>query len=75
MGLAKITRNNQITLTGDIIKLADLKEGDIIIEEITKEGAILLRKKEENKLENLFGILKGKLKDIRKDIEDTRKAW
>jgi len=75
MGLAKITRNNQITLTSDVVKLANIKEGDMIIEEITKEGDILLRRKDENKLERLFGVLKGQLKDVRKDIEETRNAW
>ncbi len=74
MGIAKITRNNQVTITSDMTQLSGLKEGDLVTEEFVN-GVIIIKKAETKKLSSLFGAYRGQLAEVRKEMEAARNDW
>lgn len=58
MGIAKITRNYQVTLPKDVRKIISLKEGDEVMF-IVEDDKVLLIKSKEDPMLAAAGIWKG----------------
>lgn len=71
MGMAKVTRNYQITLPKDARTAFDIRVGDSLFV-IPKEDAVMIKKLSRNPVDASFGIWKD-VKDSVKFVRDIRR--
>ena len=79
MGIAKVTRNYQVTIPKDVRAIQEINVGDTILFAIEGDRVEVFKKKPKAALEEVAGIWKGTepgwkyVKRIRKESEKRRK--
>jgi AbrB family looped-hinge helix DNA binding protein len=73
MGVAKVTRNFQITLPKDIRMVVDIKVGDTLLVS-QREKEVVIKKLDENPVDASFGIWKS-VKDSVKFVREGRAEY
>ncbi len=74
MGISRVTRNCQVTLSKDIRKLVNIKEGDDVLLTV-EDGSIKISKMEKDPVMAAAGIWKG-MKETGVEYERRiRKGW
>jgi len=71
MGIAKVTRNYQVTIPRDIRRIKDIKVGDTILFAVEGERIDFLKMERNKILDELAGSWKGKIKE--NSVEYVRK--
>lgn len=74
MGIAKITRNFQITLPKDVRKVVDVKEGDEVLFVIA-DNKVFFVKSKEDPIMAAAGILKGTKETGAEYQRKMRQQW
>lgn len=81
MGIAKVTRNYQVTIPKDVREMKGIRIGDTLIFAIEGERIEVLKKRKEELIKEVAGIWKGKesgleyVRKIRKESEKRRKRF
>ena len=76
MGIAKVTRNFQITIPKDIRSIQNIHEGDTVLFAIEGNKVDFLKMNKEKILSELAGSWKGKVKESGVEyVTEIRKEW
>ncbi len=73
MGLAKVTRNYQITIPKDARRLVNIRVGDTLLVS-PREKEVVIKKLDENPVDASFGIWKS-VKDSVKFVREGRAEY
>jgi len=76
MGIAKVTRNYQVTIPKDIRRVQDIKIGDTVLFAIEGNKIDFLKMDTDKLIDEVAGIWKDKIRGSSVDyVKDIRKGW
>lgn len=76
MGVAKVTRNYQVTVPKDVRSIENIKIGDTVLFAIEGDKIHFLKKSREESIKEFAGIWKDKIKGSSVDyVKEMRKGW
>ncbi|MBI1968295.1 AbrB/MazE/SpoVT family DNA-binding domain-containing protein [Candidatus Woesearchaeota archaeon] len=75
MGIAKVTRNYQVTIPRDIRKVQGIEIGDTVLFAIEGNRVDFFKTSRDQILADAAGAWKGKVESGTKYVRDIRKGW
>ncbi|MEK6848890.1 MAG: AbrB/MazE/SpoVT family DNA-binding domain-containing protein [Nanoarchaeota archaeon] len=76
MGIAKVTRNYQVTIPIDVRKTKEINIGDSLLFSDIGEKIVIIKMDNKKLIKELFGIWKGKIKeDSMTYVKKIRGEW
>ncbi len=76
MGIAKVTRNYQVTIPRDIRRVHDIKVGDTVLFAMEGEKVDFVKLDRENSIKSVTGLWKGKINERSIDyVKKIRGEW
>lgn len=76
MGIAKVTRNYQVTIPKDVRRIQDIEVGDTVLFAVEGDKIDFLKLERENLIKEIAGSWKDKIKGSSVDyVKDMRKGW
>lgn len=75
MGIAKVTRNFQVTIPRDIRRIHDINIGDTVLFAIEGDKVDFVKMEKNRIIEEMFGSWKDEKEDGLAYVKSIRKGW